>query len=179
MVHQTNYKYIGMKTKEGSTKIVNFMTPGKGFLCLRLAIKGIVVNMHYLLLLLYQWIALWLLLYYFPTSLLTFIFLWWGCWYENMNPYFGQEISVESLILSCGDMYCRPSSYCRRQQFMPVLSVHNVAGDNIMYANFDTFFPGYFGDNIWFKLWHKLFPATEYAINIDKNCHCKLHCHGN
>ena len=26
-------KYIEMMTKEGSTKIVNFITPGQGFLC--------------------------------------------------------------------------------------------------------------------------------------------------
>ena len=73
-----------------------------------------------------------------------------------MNPYFGQEISVESLILSCGDLYCRPSSYCRRQQFMPVLSVHIVAGDNIMYANFDTFF--------------QAILATIYDLNFETSC---------
>ena len=27
-IEQTNYKYIVIMTKEGSTKIVNFMTPG-------------------------------------------------------------------------------------------------------------------------------------------------------
>ena len=31
-------KYIVMMTKEGSTKIVNFMTPGQGFLCRGMAI---------------------------------------------------------------------------------------------------------------------------------------------
>ena len=36
---------------------------------------------------------------------------------------------------------------------MPVLSVHNVAGDNIMYSNFDTFFQAIF--------------ATIYDINFD------------
>ena len=31
LIRQT--KYVVMMTKEGSTKIVNFMTPGAGFLC--------------------------------------------------------------------------------------------------------------------------------------------------
>ena len=45
----------------------------------------------------------------------------------------------------CGDMYCRPYSYCRRRQFMPVLSAHIVALRHILslatiYADIDTFF---------------------------------------
>ena len=31
LIRQT--KYVVMMTKEGSTKIVNFMTPGQGFFC--------------------------------------------------------------------------------------------------------------------------------------------------
>ena len=35
LMDQTNYKHIVMINKEGSTKIVNFMTPGPGVLVLR------------------------------------------------------------------------------------------------------------------------------------------------
>ena len=33
VMEQTKNKYIVMTNKEGSTKIVSFMTPGAGFLC--------------------------------------------------------------------------------------------------------------------------------------------------
>ena len=40
-------KYIVMLTKEGSTKIVNFMTPGAGALVLGRGHKSRIVKMHY------------------------------------------------------------------------------------------------------------------------------------
>ena len=40
-------KYVVMMTKEGSTKIVNFMTPGVGVLVLWLGHMSHIVKMHY------------------------------------------------------------------------------------------------------------------------------------
>ena len=45
MIRQT--KYIVMMTKEGSTKIVNFMTPGAGDLVLGRGHISNIVEMHY------------------------------------------------------------------------------------------------------------------------------------
>ena len=44
-IRQTNY--VVMMTKEGSTKIVNFMTPGVGVLVLGYGYISHIVNMHY------------------------------------------------------------------------------------------------------------------------------------
>ena len=46
LIRQT--KYIVMMTKEGSTKIVNFMTPGAGVLVLGCGHISHIVKMHYL-----------------------------------------------------------------------------------------------------------------------------------
>ena len=40
-------KYVVMMTKEGSTKIVNFMTPGAGVLVLGRGLISHIVKMHY------------------------------------------------------------------------------------------------------------------------------------
>ena len=40
-------KYVEMMNKEGSTKIVHFMTPGAGFLELGCGHIGHIVKMHY------------------------------------------------------------------------------------------------------------------------------------
>ena len=45
LIRQT--KYDVMMTKEGSTKIVNFMTPGAGVLVLGRALISHIVKMHY------------------------------------------------------------------------------------------------------------------------------------
>ena len=38
-----------------------------------------------------------------------------------------------------------------------------------IYADIDLFLPGIWGDSICFKVWQKLSPATESAINIEQN----------
>ena len=45
LIRQT--KYVVMMTKEGSTEIVNFMTPGAGFLVLGRGHISHIVKMHY------------------------------------------------------------------------------------------------------------------------------------
>ena len=45
LIRQT--KYVVMMTKEGSTKIVNFMTPGAGILVLGRGHISHIVKMHY------------------------------------------------------------------------------------------------------------------------------------
>ena len=45
LIRQT--KYVVMMTKEGSTKIVNFMTPGVGVVVLRRGHISHIMNMHY------------------------------------------------------------------------------------------------------------------------------------
>ena len=45
LIRQT--KYVVMMTKEGSTKIVNFMTPGTGVLVLGRGHISHIVKMHY------------------------------------------------------------------------------------------------------------------------------------
>ena len=52
-----------MMSKEGSTKIVNFMTPRAGVLVLGHGHTSHLVNMHYMYLLLPQYTAHYLLLY--------------------------------------------------------------------------------------------------------------------
>ena len=47
LIKQTNY--VVMMTKEGSTKIVNFMTPGVGVLVLGRGHISHIVKMHYLI----------------------------------------------------------------------------------------------------------------------------------
>ena len=45
LIRQT--KYVVMMTKEGSTKIVNFMTPGAGVLVLGRGHMSLIMKMHY------------------------------------------------------------------------------------------------------------------------------------
>ena len=45
LIRQT--KYVVVMTKEGSTKIVNFMTPGAGVLVLGRGYISYIVKMHY------------------------------------------------------------------------------------------------------------------------------------
>ena len=81
-----------MMTKEGSTKIVNFMTPGAGVLMLGHGHISHIVKMHYFFLK----SAL------FPsidqTNLIFIYFMMWLliCKYEP----FWREVNIESLILS-------------------------------------------------------------------------------
>ena len=46
LIRQT--KYVVMMTKEGSTKIVNFMTPGAGVLVLERGHISHIVKVHYI-----------------------------------------------------------------------------------------------------------------------------------
>ena len=78
----------------------------------------------------------------------------------------------------CSDIYCRPFINCSRRQFMPVFPAHivvleHIAGDNTY--RYRYFFPGFLSDNLCFKLWEKLSPATEYVIYIKTNSNCKLY----
>ena len=64
--------------------------------------------------------------------------------------------------------------------FLPVLSAHIVALKLILsavtiYADIETFFYKIEWQNIYFKLWHKLSPSTEYAVNIETKCHWELY----
>ena len=40
----------------------------------------------------------------------------------------GRDLSEQKMLTeTCGDIYCRPYTYCRRRKFMPVHSAHIVA----------------------------------------------------
>ena len=91
-----------MMTKEGSTKIVNFMTSRPGVLML--GVGHISHYSEYVLsstLSIYSTLIAIVLRNYDAAfryhSWFSFI-LWWGCWYTNMSPFW-QEVSVKSLIL--------------------------------------------------------------------------------
>ena len=70
-------------TKEGSTKIINFMTPRAGVQMLGLAIKVIIVNMYMFYLLLYQYTAHWLLLYEGILMLITYSIIDFHLFYDG------------------------------------------------------------------------------------------------
>ena len=100
-------------------------------------------------------------------SALMAIELWWF-------------FSVPHLLWhGCGDIYGRPYTHCRRRQFMPVLAAHIIALNHVLSPatirdNIDHFFSGQRGDNACSKFWHKLSPATEYAVNTETNCRPKF-----
>ena len=80
---------------------------------------------------------------------------------HETNKKWREKIMLPGSI--CGDIICRPYTYCRRRQYMPI---------SILFSRL-------LDDNICFKLWDKLSPATEYVVNIKINCRCKLYWHGN
>ena len=87
-------------TKEGSTKIINFMIPGAGVLMLG---RGhISYNLVSFTLSIYSTLVAFVLRNFDAVFLFhrwfSFI-LWWGCWYTNMRPSLWQDVSVKSLIL--------------------------------------------------------------------------------
>ena len=47
LFRQTKYQYAALMTKEGSTKIINFMIPGAELLVLGRGHISHIVNMHY------------------------------------------------------------------------------------------------------------------------------------
>ena len=92
-------KYVVRMTKEGSTKIVTFMTSRAGFLMLDVAI--LVFYSEYVLsstLSIYSTLIAIVWRDYDAAYLFIFWFLfilWWGCWYTNISPS-----DKKSLILS-------------------------------------------------------------------------------
>ena len=84
----------------------------------------------------------------------------------SMRCYCCKSFLILFRLIPCGDIYCRPHTYCRRRQFMPVHLAHIVAQKLFlppatMYADI-------------FKIWHKSL-AIEYAVNIETNCRWKLY----
>ena len=90
-----------MMTTEGSTKIVNFMTPGAGVMMLG---RGHISHCQYVVfstLSIYSTLITIVLMDYDAVFLYHCwfsFFLWWGCWYTNINPS-DKKVSVKSLIL--------------------------------------------------------------------------------
>ena len=78
--------------------------------------------------------------------------------------------------VKCGDKYCRPYTYCRRRQLMPVLSAHIIAlkhtlqSVSILFSKpMDEYVPKRL------ILSHKLLPAIEYVVNFETLCLKKLY----
>ena len=129
--------------------------------------------------------------------LLIFIYSMMGLLICDYAPFW-QEVSVESslilkwplrpeclLFVKCvllqvhdkltGDLTQKGTMQELYQINIRILAIRTV--NNI--CRYRYFFPGYLGDNICFKLWDRLSPATKYAVNIETNCCCKLYWHGN